>query len=224
MAELDLIPADYAQRQILLRRVKRFVAAVASLACLLVLARGMLYLLASAETGEVARLQGQERLWAQSEAKVEEYRKQKLATQRQLIALDELRGRDRLRLFLKAVDAAHVENVWFDEIRYYRRDNLPAGNLDSPPAVARAGIIVVPEKNPPTPGTAGKAPDIEQRVGIVGHAINHATLAQFMRRLESQRGIAEVSLLDTSARSYPNAVVIDLKLTLLIDEKARGRP
>ena len=73
MAELDLIPADYAQRQILLRRVKRFVAAVVSLACLLVLARGMLYLLTSAETGEVARLQGQERLWAQSEAKVEEY-------------------------------------------------------------------------------------------------------------------------------------------------------
>jgi len=224
MAELDLIPADYAQRQILLRRVKRFVAAAVSLACLLVSARGMLQLLASVETGEVARLQGQERLWAQSEAKVEEYRKQKLATQRQLVALDELRGRDRLRLFLKAVDAAHVENVWFDEIRYYRRDNLPAGNLDSPPAIARAGIIVVPEKNVPAPGTAPKAPDIEQRVGIVGHAINHATLAQFMRRLESQRGIADVSLVDTSPRSYPNALVIDLKLSLLIDEKARGRP
>jgi len=129
MAELDLIPADYAQRQILLRRVRRFVAAVVSLACLLVLARGMLHLLTSAETGEVARLQGQERLWAQSKAQAEEYRKQKLATQRQLIALDELRGRDRLRLFLKAVDAAHLENVWFDEIRYYRRDNLPTGNL-----------------------------------------------------------------------------------------------
>ncbi len=224
MAELDLIPADYAQRQILLRRVKRFVAAVVSLACLLVLARGMLYLLTSAETGEVARLQGQERLWAQSEAKVEEYRKQKLATQRQLVALDELRGRDRLRLFLKAVDAAHVENVWFDEIRYYRRDNLPTGNLDSLPGGARAGIIVVPEKNVPAPGTAPKAPDIEQRVGIVGHAINHATLAQFMRRLESQRGIADVSLVDTSPRSYPNALVIDLKLSLVVDEKARGRP
>src|SRR6266705_5929162 len=122
MAELDLIPADYAQRQILRRRVERFVAAVVSLACLLTLARGGLHLLASAETGEVARLQGQERLWGQSKAKVEEYTKQKLATQRQLVALDELRGRDRLRLFLRAVDAAHVENVWFDEIRYYRRD------------------------------------------------------------------------------------------------------
>ncbi len=224
MAELDLIPADYAQRQILRRRVKRFVAAVVSLACLLTLARGGLHLLASAETGEVARLQGQERLWAQSKAKVEEYTKQKLATQRQLVALDELRGRDRLRLFLRAVDAAHVENVWFDEIRYYRRDSLPAGNLDSLPGGARAGIIAVPEKNVPAPETAPKAPDIEQRVGIVGHAINHATLAEFMRRLESQRGIADVSLLDTSPRSYPNALVIDLKLSLLVDEKARGRP
>jgi len=33
-----------------------------------------------------------------------------------------------------------------------------------------------------------------------------------------------VSLVDTSPRSYPNALVIDLKLSLLIDEKARGRP
>src|SRR5204862_7394601 len=68
MAELDLIPADYAQRQTLRRRVKRSVAAVASLACLLVLARGTLQLLTSIEMAEVARLQGQERLWAQSEA------------------------------------------------------------------------------------------------------------------------------------------------------------
>jgi hypothetical protein len=45
-----------------------------------------------------------------------------------------------------------------------------------------------------------------------------------MRRLEGQRGIGEVSLLDTSTRSYPDVVVIDLKLALVIDEKARGRP
>jgi hypothetical protein len=220
MAELDLIPADYARRQVLRRRIRQLFTAGVALACLLLLARSTLYLLTSAEKRQVAELQRQADLWAQGKARIEEYQKRKLATQKQLIALDELRGRDRLRLFLTALDAAYVENVWFDEIRYYRRNDAPAGNLDSLPGGARAGIIVLPEKNAATPA----APDIGQRVEITGHAVNHATLAQFMRRLESQRGIAEVSLLDTSARSYPNAVVIDLKLALLIDEKARGRP
>jgi hypothetical protein len=223
MAELDLIPADYAQRQVLRRRLRRFMAILVSLACLLGLTRSALYLLASAEKSEVARLQGQVQLWAQTKAKVEDYRTQKQATEKQLRALDELRGRDRLRLFLKAVDAAYVENVWFDEIRYYRRDNLPSGNLDPLPGGARAGIIALPVKNAPT-ATSGKEADIEQRVEIVGHAINHATLAEFMRRLEARPGIADVSLVDTRPRAYPNTLVIDLKLSLLIDENVRRRP
>ncbi len=220
MAELDLIPADYARRQVLRRRLGQLFTAAVALACLLVLARAALYLLVSAEKRQVAELQRQAELWAQGKARIEEYQKRKLAAQQQLIALDELRGRDRLRLFLTALDAAYVENVWFDEIRYYRRNDAPARSPDAPPGVARAGIIVLPEKNAAAPA----APDVGQRVEIAGHAANHATLAQFMRRLEGQRGIAEVSLLDTSARSYPNVVVIDLKLALSIDEKARGRP
>jgi hypothetical protein len=97
-------------------------------------------------------------------------------------------------------------------MRYYRRDILPAGNVDSPPK--KAG----------TPAGTGKGGDVEQRVEIVGHAFNHATLAQFMRRLEGQPGIADVSLVDTRPRAYAHALVIDLKLSLLIDEKVRGRP
>jgi hypothetical protein len=205
MAELDLIPADYAQRQSLRRRLKRFSAALVVLACLLGLARSALHFLTSAEKSEVARLQGQEQILAQTKAKVEDYRGRKLATEKQLTALDELRGRDRLRLFLKAVDAAFVENVWFDEMRYHRRD-IPA-----------------PAKNVRDPAATGKGADIEQRVEIVGHAINHATLAEFMRRLEGQPGIADVSLVDTRPRAYPNTIVIDLTLSLLIDEKVRGR-
>ncbi len=48
MAELDLIPADYARRQVLRRRVRQLFTAMVALACLLVLARATLYLLTSA--------------------------------------------------------------------------------------------------------------------------------------------------------------------------------
>lgn len=215
MGELDLIPADYARRQGLRRRLRRFALVLAVLACLFGLARAALHLLTLAEKTDVARLREQEPVLAQTKAKLEDYRSRKLVTEKQLSALDELRGRDRLRLFLKAVDAAYVENVWFDEMRYYRRDILRAGNVDSAPGGARAGTAGV---------RTGKGPNIEQRVEIVGHAFNHATLAQFMRRLEGQPGIADVSLVDTRPRAYANALVIDLKLSLLIDEKVKGRP
>ena len=220
MAELDLIPADYAGRQLLRRRVQRFVTVLLSIACVVALARVALHIATSAEKREVARLQTEKLRWAQSSVKVEEYQKKKAAAEKQLAALDELRGRDRLRLFLEALDEAYVESVWLDEIRYFRRD-VAARPLDTVPGGARSGIVVVPQKAVPG-APAGR--EIEQRVGLSGHATNHALLAQFMRKLEKRPGIAEVSLLDTSPRAYPNALVIDMKLSVLIDEKARGQP
>jgi len=59
---------------------------------------------------------------------------------------------------------------------------------------------------------------------MTGHAMNHVTLAEFMRKLETQPGVTEVNLLDTSPRRYPHALVIDFKLGLLIEPKRGGRP
>ena len=219
MAELDLIPADYLQRQVLRRRLRRFVAAIVAIGCLAGLAKLALQVGIATEKAEAARLQTEAQLWAQGRAKIDEYRSRKLAAEKQLAALDELRGRDRLRLLLNALDAAYVDSVWLDEIRYYRGEPPSTAALDTVPGGVRSGIVVVQEGVP-----ASSTRGIEQRVGISGHAVNHAMVAQFMRKLERQPGIADVSLLDTAPRAYPNALVIDLKLSLLVDEKARGRP
>jgi hypothetical protein len=219
MAELDLIPADYARRQLLRRQLQRFMAALALLASLVGLARLALHVATGVEKREVVRLQAEKQRLAQGSAQVEEYQKRKTIAEKQLAALDELRGRNRLRLFLHALDAAYVENLWLDEITYYRRDNAAARPAESVPGV-RTPIVIVPQKSAPT--TGGR--EFEQRVGITGHASNHALLAQFMRNLEKRPGVADVSLLDTSPRAYPNALVIDIKLSVLIDEKAQGQP
>jgi hypothetical protein len=191
MSELDLIPPDYARKQQLRRRLRLAAALLVSTACLVVLARSALGVLVASEKQQVARLEAKKLAWQQSRTKTEQYTSQALAIEKQLRALDELRGRDQLRLFLEALDSAHVDQVWFDEIRYYRRE---------------------------------KAPRTEQHAGVTGHAMNHATLADFMRRLETQPGVAQVTLLDTSARRYPTAVVIDFKLSLLVAQTAGRRP
>jgi hypothetical protein len=191
MSDLDLIPADYARRQHLRRRLRQAAVAFASAACLVVLARTALGMLAAGERQQIARLESKKLAWQQSKAKTEQYTSQALAAEKQLRALDELRGRDRLRLLLEAIDVAYLDRIWFDEVKYHRREN---------------------------------ASRTEQRAAVTGHALNHATLAEFMRKLETQPGIAELTLLDTSTRRYPHAVVIDFKLALVVDPFAGKRP
>lgn len=202
MSEFNLIPADYAREQEARRRLLRALISLAVLCGVVVLARVALGTLVAVEKDKVAQLQVKKRLWQESKAKTEKFVEEARTTERQLAALDDLRGRDHLRLFLEALDTAYVNKVWFDEIRYYRREPAPA------PAQQK--------------GAEPVAQRVEQRVGMVGHATNHIMLAEFMRKLENQAAIADLALVDTSPRSYPGALVIDFKLGLLVDRKVKG--
>ena len=203
MSEIDLIPADYARLQRLRRRLRRLLVTLVALAALILLARITLAMLLSAEKQEVARLQATKQLWQETKTKTERHRSEALVTEKQLTALDDLHGRDHLRQFLHALDTAYVDKVWFDEIRYYRREIVPAapGSAPSPRPAER----------------------VEQRAGMVGHAMNHAMLAEFMKKLELQPAVAELALVDTSPRAYPQGLIIDFKLALLIDARKKGR-
>jgi len=183
-------------------------------------ARLALNLVMSFERLNIARLEKESQISVQSKAEADVYRQQKVLAEKQLAELDELRGRDRLRLLLRAIDAAYSDSIWLDELRFFRRDHLPSGNMNTLPGGARSAIIVVPRENVPVPGAAPPPAGIEQRVEIIGHATNHTRLAEFMRSLSSQPGIADVRLLDTGLGSYSNSPVIDVTLMLLVDDKA----
>jgi len=216
MSEFNLIPADYAREQVLRRRLRSALAGVLMLCCVVLLARSALGLLISGERNHVAQLQVKRQLWQESKAKTEQYTKDALIAEKQLLALNELRRREHLRLFLEALDTAYVDKVWFDEIKYYRRENLPAA---APAAAARPAGTAVAQKEA---GVA--AARVEQRIAMTGHATNHVMLAEFMRKLESQPAVAELTLVDTSPRAHPQGLIIDFKLALLVERKAKGLP
>jgi hypothetical protein len=199
MSEFNLIPADYAREQALRRRLRRASAGLLVLCCLVLLARSALGLVVSGERNYVAQLQSKRQLWQESKAKTEQYTREALVAEKQLLALNELRRREHLRLFLEALDTAYVDKVWFDEIKYYRRETLPAATPAGVPAAR-----------------------VEQRIAMTGHATNHIMLAEFMRELEKQPAVAELTLLDTSPRAYPGGLIIDFKLALLVERKAKG--
>lgn len=220
MADIDLIPAAYLKRQLAQRLVRRYLIAAIAVAALVGAARVALNGAIASETATVARLSRAAEIYAQTEARADGYREQRKISETRLSQLDELRGRDRLRDLLQAIDAAYSPSIWLDELRFLRRENLPTA-APKPPA-AGAGSAV-PKGNVPPPGAAASRPSIEQRVEIVGHATDHTRLAEFMRSLSAQPGIADVRLLDTGLRTYTSTQVIDVSLTLLLDGKPGGR-
>jgi Tfp pilus assembly protein PilN len=223
VADVDLIPAEYSNTQFVRRRVWQLLLACVSVVVVVGLARLALNLATSFEKVNIARLEKEGQISSRSKAEADNFRQQKLLAEKQLADLDELRGGDRLRLLLRAIDAAYSDSIWLDELRFFRRDPVPGGTTKPLPGGERSGIIVVPRQNVPASGASPPPAGIEQRVEIVGHATNHTRLAEFMRSLGSQPGIVEVRLLDTGLGSYSNSPVINLTLMLLVDE-ITGKP
>jgi Tfp pilus assembly protein PilN len=202
--------------------VRQLLFACVAIAVVVGAARLALNLVMSSEKVSITRLEADGAVATRTRAEADNFRQQKLLAEKQLAELDELRGRDRLRLLLQAIDSAYTDSIWLDELRFFRRDPVPGGTTSPLPGGGRSGIIVVPNK-PNVPASAAAPTGTEQRVEIVGHATSHTRLAEFMRSLGGQPGIAEVRLRDTALGSYRNSPVVNLTLLLLVDDK-HGKP
>ncbi len=218
MGEMDLIPGEYRQNLHRKHQLRHFILACMLLMACMGLAKGMLSYLIWRENVQIVRLEQQENILQQNQAKTESYRQQKQITEQQLAALDELRGRDRVAFFLKAIDNAYSEGIWFDSVHFMRQSKT--GTLEGVPGVGNANITVVPENT---------GVDFDQHVEILGHAINHSRLAEFMRTLGAQPGIADLRLIDTGLRNYTMVQVVDFNLALQMnpsqqETKAQAKP
>lgn len=220
MADVDLIPADYAKVRRVERRVRQLLIACVVVVAVVGAVRLALSMAISFERLSIVRLEAEGQTITRSKAEADDYRRQKLLAEKQLAELDELRGRDRLRLLLQAIDAAYSDSIWFDELHFFRSDQVAAGRTSSLPGGAHSDIIVLPATSVVALGVASAPTRMEQRAQIVGHAMNHTRLAEFMRGMSSQPGIIEVRLLDTGLGSYNSSPVVDVTLLLLVDDEA----
>jgi uncharacterized protein YegJ (DUF2314 family) len=216
MSDMDLIPGDYRQGQGLKRLLNRFFLICVLIACLVGGVRLLFTYLIWRENVQVVSLEQQEQVTEQNKSRTEAYRQQMQVTQQQLAALNELRGRDRVAPFLIAIDESFSEGVWFDGMRFMR--GVTTGSLENLPGNTRSGILVVPAG-----GAVTQNLDSNPGVEIVGHAVSHSLLAEFMRRLGANAHVADLRLIDTSTRNYTTVQVVDFKLTLQM-KKAQGSP
>jgi Tfp pilus assembly protein PilN len=215
MADIDLIPKQYVLKRLLRRRLRGLVMTLLVLACALGAARAALWLAASHEQHEIARLRKNEVNAAQTKARMQDYVQQKTDAQQKLKTLAEARGRGRTDLLLGALDAAYLPGVWLDEIRFYR-----TGAPQGVPAAASGASTAA---SPPAPGAASAntpvATSAHQRVELVGHAVDHSRIANLMTRLSAQPSVSQVQLLDTTTRTYSTATIIDFRVALAVVEK-----
>lgn len=221
MADIDLIPRQYHLRRQLSRRLRRFTVALVVTLCVLGGARAVLGIATSHEHREIAKLRKMQLDAAREAARVTEFEQQKLAVEKQLRSLDDLRGRERTGHLLRALDQAYLTGVWFDEISSGSMSAAALPGVQSAVA-ARAGLLVLaPPAATPAPAIAAHpaAAPGEQNVELTGHAVDHSLLASFMTRLAAQPAVVSVQLLDTSSRLYSTASVVDFKVSLTIDEK-----
>jgi Tfp pilus assembly protein PilN len=216
MSEMDMIPGDYRQGLSGRRLLRRFIVACVVVLCCIGLARMLLGYLIWRENVQVVHLEQQEQVIEQNKARTEEFRQQKQVTEQQLAALNKLRGRDRVALFLRSIDNVYIEGVWLDSLHFMRRNGT--GKLQAPGAV-NSGIIVVPNG-----AETAQSLQINQGAEMIGHAMNHTRLAEFMRNLGKQPTVADLRLIDTGTRNYTNIQVVDFNLSLQLDEKVQEQP
>jgi hypothetical protein len=211
MAGIDLIPRQYALQRRAWRRCKWFAAALLCVVCLVVAARAALWFEDAREHGKLATLRKNEQVSADTLQKVRQFEQQKAEAQKALKALDDLRGRNRVRMLVEALDQAWLDGIWFDEIRSFRTDARSGSN--APPV----SPVNAPAANPqPAAAQASAAPQDRQRVELAGHALEHSRLAEFMTRLSAQPAISDVRLLDTSSDGEAGERSIEFRMSLAV--------
>lgn len=208
-----MIPGDYRQGRSGRFLLRRFIMACVVVLCCIGLARMLLGYLIWRENVQAVGLEQREQVVEKNKARTEEFRQQKQVTEQQLAALNKLRGRDRVALFLRSLDDAYIEGVWLDSLHFMRRHGT--GTLQAPGA-ANSGIIVVQKG-------AETAESLQMNLGaeMVGHAMNHTRLAEFMRNLGKQSTVADLRLINTGTRNYTNIQVVDFNLSLQLNEKVQ---
>ena len=211
---VDLIPEDYRRSQRLRKWLRTFCWACAGVAVLIGVGRlGLAYLVRA----EQARLEEARRVEAASgtqRARLAQLRARVDKAGQRLRALEILRGPAAIGELFYAVDAAMAGKVWFSEFGFAREGEI----AEARPQAQQVGyFILIPKEKPAgaargAAGTAGQAWRSKLRVQIRGQARDHSALAEFIQRFGGQPGIAEVRLVDTSARSYSNLKVVDFQL------------
>ncbi len=216
MSEIDLIPADYRLQLRLKRHGTRFLV---FFGCLVLVIAGSQWGLSrslEAERAAIQQLKTGEMDLLQQKTRLEELRSEKADLTNRLQVLKALRGGPPAERIFVQIDRAIGREVWFTELKFIREGQVQ----EVEPQSGTPGYFVIVSKD--RNRDRSESWQTKTRIEIRGQALTHSALAEFVRRLQVQPGIADVYLLNTGSRSYTTSQVIDYQLAAVVDSAEGG--
>lgn len=215
MREIDLIPREHVEW----RRVRRWLVLAASmLAALIALTVSGWLALAwqlAQERPRVAQARQATQHAGQQRTRLAELGARKAALDARLDRLKQLQH-PAWQTALYSVDAAAGNGLWLDRLTF------GGGAPELSPTGANSSAAPSPDPAASQPGASPTA--WYQVFELTGHAVDHAAVTEFMRRLTDQPGIRAVRLLDTGLRRYSTTSVVDFTVSARLGASPQERP
>jgi Tfp pilus assembly protein PilN len=214
MADIDLIPQAYREAQRSKRWVKLFLIACLFVLLIAVLARVFLGRYTSDIEAPLLQLQQKETIAAQQRAEVETLRVNKSQAEKQWQILQGLRGNPITEALFKAIDSSLPEGVWFQDFKFLREGQF----VEVKPETKTSGYFIIIPKDEKNPQAGEQAWRVQRHAEIHGQAVDQTALTQFIEKLQTQSGVGNVRLLNTSMREYGTKQAIEFNLMALVDD------
>lgn len=214
MADIDMIPRGYREGL----RVRRTLAIYAgALAALLVLGGGASVLLRWRLALETPRLEQSRAASAQASAmrtQLIDAQARKDGLAENVEALGALRGAGEVAALAAIVDGALNEQVWFDQLRLTRTQEL----LQAPPSPLPPGTV---QARAPQTG-AVQAWRLGSQVAIAGQAQDNGAMTRFLAALAANPRLSNVRFLNSSTAPQQDGGAVSFNVAAtLVKQEAR---
>jgi hypothetical protein len=201
MVELDLIPADYRNKRVLMRTLRTAAIVCLVLVCSAGFFSGVLQNSAAGTRSEIQRLDATAMLVNQQRATIANLALRKEALESTALLLKGLTTETALEKLLRTVgDAGSGASVWFLE---WRVERLGAVVASSPPGAEDWFVIE-------RPGSARAVPTVRVQMAITGQAGDRSAVSAFVRGLQAEAGIVDVRVQRASRPQNEDLVEFDL--------------
>ena len=210
MSEIDLIPTAYRRSLRLRRWTLRLALAVVVLVAAVGTGKVGFSQAIRSERREVNELRLAGRLALERRAKLEELSAEGAEIRRQLAILEQLREGIAAKQMFVVIDRALDGTVWFSNWKFRRAGEV----VERKPEAVHAGhFIVLPRKGKDGPEQVWR---LRAHMEIHAQALDHSSLARFVRRLVEQPEIDEVRVLNTRVHSNASSALVTFKLAVLV--------
>ena len=211
MSEINLIPSSYQQFLRIRRWIGSFGLVYGILIAAIIASKVFLSFGIDAEASAIERLKADKRLVLNKKTKLDRLHEDRSTLENRVAVLNKLRGGPPVRDVFLSIDRAMDEDVWFLDWKFMRAGEFVEGQ---PRSVNTGYFIVIPEDGS---GTKERAWRVQTHMEIKAQALDHSSLADFVRRLSEQGVFEDVKVLTTRIHRYPATQVVDFELAVIVD-------